>query len=123
MNVVGIDAGFRNFAYAHLHSDASPDWRTPVAWAHEDWGRFQSMDWLRRATLQWCRRNQRMLDNADAIVLERQMKKKFMVQNRYPLRVEVRLCCPRREPRCRCLVSPRATYHASTCAGLTDKSQ
>ena len=82
MRVVGIDAGYRNFAYCALDGSPDYDWRHALWTGHEDWGTFRSMDWLRQQTLAWCQRNKRQLDDAQAIVLERQLKKKFMIQNR-----------------------------------------
>lgn len=83
--VVGIDAGFRNFAWCAVDNE---DWRSPQQWNAEDlWpprkGRSKVPDKTDcvNITVHWARRNKAMLDAADEIVLENQMRTPFIIIN------------------------------------------
>lgn len=81
MKIVAIDAGYRNFAWISL---VAGDWRHPLQWRKEDIcpdASTPSVDALLGATVKWCDDNQPMLDDADAIVFERQIHRKYMVIN------------------------------------------
>lgn len=77
-SIVAIDAGYANFACVHINGD----WRRPLRLTNERLleGPFNE-EALFEATYQWCQQNKAMLESCDAIVLERQMEKKFAVIN------------------------------------------
>lgn len=81
MKIVGIDAGYVNFAYCLVDSDEP---FRPVTWVNEPLftGKF-SEERLAREIYAWVTRPgiKAMLDSADAIVLERQMMKRFQAVN------------------------------------------
>ncbi len=84
-NVVAIDAGYRNLAVCNVDNT---DWQQPAHWVAEDlWkprkGRRSvptNNDCVEQATY-WVRANKKMLDEADAIVLENQMRDRFIIIN------------------------------------------
>ncbi len=89
MNVLAIDAGFRNFSWVSL---VAGNWRAPYQWGKADIcpdNPKPSHQDLRIATVRWCDDNHGILDAAQHIVLERQIKPKFIIINtvvfaRYP---------------------------------------
>ena len=83
--VVAIDAGYRNFAVCAADNT---DWQQPRTWYTEDlWkkrpGRRTEPDKndCVEIALLWCKRNKRILDAADAIVLENQMRTPYIIIN------------------------------------------
>jgi hypothetical protein len=78
--VVGIDVGYRNLGMAVVRDG---DWARPVYWQVENLlpGKKYSEEALYQATRAWCRKYAYFLDEAKAIVLERQMTQKFAVMN------------------------------------------
>lgn len=81
MKVVGVDAGYVNFAVCCVDSK---DVRRPIYWKNDALftGTF-SEEKLARAVYAWIKREdiKALLDGADVIVLERQMQKKFQAIN------------------------------------------
>lgn len=79
--VCAIDAGYRNFAWCVVDGN---NWRSPLYWVNEElWPHdFKpNNDDIVQVTVQWCQRNKAMLDQCDHIVLERQMRDRFLVMN------------------------------------------
>jgi hypothetical protein len=83
--VVAIDAGYRNFAVCAVDNT---DWQAPSTWYAEDlWrkrpGRRSEPDKndCVEIALLWIKRNKAMLDRADAIVLENQMRTPYIIIN------------------------------------------
>ena len=83
--VVAIDAGYRNFAWCCVDRFS---WKQPLHWRLEDlWPRRagrrakpQREDII-RFTMDWCQDHEDELKKADVIVLEKQMRVPFIVQN------------------------------------------
>jgi len=83
--VLAIDAGTRNFAYCVTDNNS---WQAPLIWKSEDlWaprpGRSikPSIEDIVEITHNWCMRNRDMIRSCTLIVLERQMRKSFIVMN------------------------------------------
>jgi hypothetical protein len=76
--VLGIDAGYKNFAYCELQEGI----RRPFTWKNVSLfeGSYDE-EKLFAGTMQWCLDNADLLKAVDRIVLERQMKMKFAVIN------------------------------------------
>ena len=78
-SVLGIDVGYKNFAYCFIRDGR---WRKPLIW--ENISLFQGKYNEKKAfdaLLSWTRKEQDMLRQADAIVLEKQMARKFVIMN------------------------------------------
>lgn len=76
--VLGIDAGYKNFAYCELQEGI----KRPFTW--KNLALFEGVydeEKLFAGTMQWCLDNADLLKSVDRIVLERQMKMKFAVIN------------------------------------------
>ena len=76
--VLGIDAGYKNFAYCELQEGI----KRPFTW--KNLALFEGVydeEKLFAGTMQWCLDNADLLESVDRIVLERQMKMKFAVIN------------------------------------------
>lgn len=76
--VIGIDAGYANFAWVAIKDG---NWRSPERWCNQRLITKYSEEALFEATYHWCQVNKQLLDSATAIVLERQIEKKFAVMN------------------------------------------
>jgi len=80
MKVLGIDMGYANLAWCIIDTEHNP--RRPTHWAVE---RILSgkgtMDNCYEAILNWVTRHFKLFLACDAVILERQMKKKFIVMN------------------------------------------
>ncbi|MGB0548739.1 MAG: hypothetical protein ACPGR8_06355 [Limisphaerales bacterium] len=79
MRVIGVDAGYRNLAWSTLLNGRAMAWRHVDLWRGRR-GR-PSRDDMFRITLDWLRAHHEEFTRADAIVLERQMKVPFIIQN------------------------------------------
>ena len=85
IRICAIDAGTRNFAYCVIDNN---NWREPLVWQKEDlWPavrgrklRPTTQDMI-TLTSAWVERNRDMLQACDMIVLEKQMRTPFIVQN------------------------------------------
>lgn len=83
--ICAIDAGTRNFAFCVIDNVS---WRDPLVWRKQDlWPpkcgrktRPTTQD-IVQLTRQWVADNRGMLDGCDMIVLEKQMRTPFIVQN------------------------------------------
>ena len=79
--VVGVDAGYKNFAVCAIRADSL---KYPIRWTNESLfeGKF-SEEILKQSIYQWIKKPEieALLRNADLIVLERQMVKKFSAVN------------------------------------------
>ena len=83
--VCAIDAGTRNFAYCVMDNMS---WNRPLVWRHEDlWapkvgrrGTPNKQD-IVKITYEWCVRNRDMIAACDAVVLENQMRRPFIIMN------------------------------------------
>lgn len=77
MKILGIDPGYRNFAYCLVNSH---EWHRP-----EKWGRTELFsgpctdEKLVTGTASWCTRNAPMLEEADHIVIEYQKEKAMAI--------------------------------------------
>lgn len=76
--VIAIDAGYANFAWVAIKNG---NWRSPERWSKQRLITKFSEEALFAATYRWCQVNKELLDRATAIVLERQIEKKFAVMN------------------------------------------
>lgn len=78
--IVAIDAGFRNLGVVAIRNG---NWREPAVWRRESLTALKkpSEEALYQAIYGWCNTNAALLQEADKIVLERQMHKKFIVIN------------------------------------------
>lgn len=79
MRVIGVDAGYRNLAWATLINGRAVSWRHVDLWRGRR-GR-PTRDDMFRITVDWLRAHHAEFRRADAIVLERQMKVPFIIQN------------------------------------------
>lgn len=79
--VCAVDAGYRNFAWCVVDSN---NWRTPLRWVNEELWQHDfkpNNDDIVHVTVQWCRRNKALLDQCDVIILEKQMRDRFLIMN------------------------------------------
>lgn len=74
--VLGIDPGYKNFAWCILEKD----WSRPVRWANEALfeGSYDE-EKLWRSIYTWCSRNEQILNDVDQIVIERQIADAFRI--------------------------------------------
>lgn len=83
--VLAIDVGFRNLGYCLVDSVC---WQTPLAWGKADlwgWGpekrRTPTKEQIVEITVQWVQDNQNLFAQADAVILENQMRTPFIIMN------------------------------------------
>jgi hypothetical protein len=87
LQVAAIDVGYRNFACCILDNMTlrNPDpttWKRYDLWAPKKGRRGKpTSDDLRTITRDWCLEHQHELAQCDVIVLERQMRKPFIIMN------------------------------------------
>ena len=78
MKIIGFDAGYRNFAWVVYEDGVMTSYNLLDMWPQG--GRF-TLDNMIHVTRMWVLSHRALLNSADYLVLERQMKKKFCVQN------------------------------------------
>ncbi len=84
-NVVAIDVGYHNFACCCVDNNS---YLSPLYWRNENLWRKKAgqrtkptKEDIIRITHAWCMRNKSMLDGADVIILESQMRTPFELMN------------------------------------------
>lgn len=81
LTVIGIDAGYANLSMCVLRGSRGVGVPHVLSWTNERISKAGSEDAVFWATLSWMDKNEEILNAADHIVLERQMRSPFKEMN------------------------------------------
>ena len=79
MSIIGVDSGYRNLGWVVFENYTVTSWHHTDLWPYRKG--IPRLDDIIGLTIAWIKAHKDKFERAKYIVLERQMKKKFIVQN------------------------------------------